>query len=673
MICIVMGHLGIGRINSFVFTFHVPIFFLISGYFLSDKLTTREYIKRKGKQLIIPYIITCIFIIGGTTIRGIIQTRSLENVVENVKTWTLASIYGSGTIEYSSPFYMKQIGATWFFLALFLALIIVRFFITEKYAFCWIIIIAYCGYKMTDILWLPFSIQAGMTASLFVYIGWLSKKKKLFEKAVPFPILSGMICIWLFCIIFGGQLYLVRNYFGNGLLDIIGALCGSYLVILFAKKIEENTSWLSLILEFYGKNTLLMLCCHAFELKVISWEWVWKFFGDQLKLQNFSVVCILIILKLLFCTLGIYLIKYIQRIYKSIILKFSQKEQIQKTFINKSVESDRVKYWDVAKGITIILMILGHVSIPEYLRRIIFSFHMPLFIIANGYFIKSYDIKRTFTRSIKSLLYPYCITCIISAVIFAVIGNNGNFCMPLFMHKIKAMLGGMSKISTKFQGFDSVCVVWFVCSLFITRNLYVVLMNIVGKYSKTIIIGTVALVTFLGYILGQYYAFLPWSFDVALVSVPFIMFGDWLRKKQIIEKNYFWTLILPGAIWVYFLKMGIHIELATRYYPCGIFSFIEAIAGSLVVISVSKMITKWKGGVKLISWIGKNSILILAIHCLELLYMNWGEWIFKYLPFSMNWFRIFVLKSILIIVTAALVSLLKNWISKGISTIRVKA
>nr|WP_281419959.1 acyltransferase family protein [Faecalicatena faecalis] len=342
-------------------------------------------------------------------------------------------------------------------------------------------------------------------------------------------------------------------------------------------------------------------------------------------------------------------------------------------FVNKSVESESAQYWEVAKGITIILMILGHVSIPEYLRRIIYSFHIPLFIITSGYFIKSYDIKRTFTRSIKSLLYPYCVTCVISAVIFAVIGNHGNFYMPFFVHKMKAMLGGMSKISTKFQDFDSVCVVWFLCSLFITRNLYVALMNVIGKYSKTIIIGMAVLIALLGYTLGQYYAFLPWSFDVALVTVPFIMFGDWLRKKQVVDKNYFWTLILPGAIWIYFLKMGIHIELTTRYYPCGIFSFIEAIAGSLVVISVSKMLTKWEKVAKVMSWLGKNSMLILGIHCLELLYMNWNEWVFEYLPFTMNWFRIFVIKSIIIILTAVIVSIIKTWLSRGLQIIRIKA
>ena len=37
MLCIIAGHFGIVSAGRFVFTFHVPLFFLLSGYFLSTK------------------------------------------------------------------------------------------------------------------------------------------------------------------------------------------------------------------------------------------------------------------------------------------------------------------------------------------------------------------------------------------------------------------------------------------------------------------------------------------------------------------------------------------------------------------------------------------------------------------------------------------------------------
>lgn len=136
--------------------------------------------------------------------------------------------------------------------------------------------------------------------------------------------------------------------------------------------------------------------------------------------------------------------------------------------------ASRILYWDIAKGIAIILMVLGHTDCLPPIRGAIFSFHMPFFIIANGYFIKYYDVKKTFHKSIKTLLYPYFVICMLSAVIYTILQSKNGMPLECFLWKIKAMIGGISKVSTRFYTFDSVWVVWFICALFITRNLYVV-------------------------------------------------------------------------------------------------------------------------------------------------------------------------------------------------------
>ena len=48
--------------------------------------------------------------------------------------------------------------------------------------------------------------------------------------------------------------------------------------------------------------------------------------------------------------------------------------------MTKPVTSQRVEWIDCAKGITMLLVILGH-SVYGSLRGVIFSFHMPLFFI----------------------------------------------------------------------------------------------------------------------------------------------------------------------------------------------------------------------------------------------------------------------------------------------------
>ena len=47
----------------------------------------------------------------------------------------------------------------------------------------------------------------------------------------------------------------------------------------------------------------------------------------------------------------------------------------------------RIRYFDMAKGLGIILVVLGHIEyISDELRAWISSFHMPLFFILSGCF-----------------------------------------------------------------------------------------------------------------------------------------------------------------------------------------------------------------------------------------------------------------------------------------------
>ena len=60
-------------------------------------------------------------------------------------------------------------------------------------------------------------------------------------------------------------------------------------------------------------------------------------------------------------------------------------------YTNKKVDQElvrdkkRIKYIDIARGIAIILMVIGHVIEAGLGRNIIYSFHMVLFIIVSGY------------------------------------------------------------------------------------------------------------------------------------------------------------------------------------------------------------------------------------------------------------------------------------------------
>lgn len=46
--------------------------------------------------------------------------------------------------------------------------------------------------------------------------------------------------------------------------------------------------------------------------------------------------------------------------------------------------SKRIEWIDVAKGICIVLMVVGHTRLPSIISNWIWSFHMPFFFFISG-------------------------------------------------------------------------------------------------------------------------------------------------------------------------------------------------------------------------------------------------------------------------------------------------
>ncbi|PWM44342.1 MAG: hypothetical protein DBX43_02390 [Coriobacteriia bacterium] len=117
MLCIIAGHFGIASANRFVYTFHVPLFFLLSGYFLSTKTDFLPFMKQKARQLLIPYYVTGIVILAVATIVNHFLWPDI-NAIQNAKSILGALLYGAGT-PHTDPFAIRQIGLLWFLWALF--------------------------------------------------------------------------------------------------------------------------------------------------------------------------------------------------------------------------------------------------------------------------------------------------------------------------------------------------------------------------------------------------------------------------------------------------------------------------------------------------------------------------------------------------------------------------
>lgn len=228
ILCVIAGHMGNETINRFVFSFHMPLFFIISGYFISEGLSSANLFKKRARQLVPPYVFTCLIVIlmslAKTLIGIFLGSKSLQDFASVLIKWVYASLYGAGT-DHHAPFEIVQIGAVWFLLATISSNYFAKKADEIKHPFLFVTSIAFIGYITSKLFWLPWSIQCGMTATPFVYFGIRLKKKGFFNKPVneQFPLFVFSFAIWGCEIIFSTPwMDIAQNRFPLGPLDFIG-------------------------------------------------------------------------------------------------------------------------------------------------------------------------------------------------------------------------------------------------------------------------------------------------------------------------------------------------------------------------------------------------------------------------------------------------------------------
>lgn len=249
--------------------------------------------------------------------------------------------------------------------------------------------------------------------------------------------------------------------------------------------------------------------------------------------------------------------------------------------------SSRLDFMDAAKCIGILLVVLGHcTTFPSegLLHRIptfIYSFHMPLFFIISGFFLKPLPLKDSCCKYLKIYIKPnLVVTAIVMLTLIIESTINGVF-------DFKADVLDVALCTERRLG-----PIWFLYALFGTCFLYQMIYSCRLKTRLIIIAIAVALGT-----ASSTYLTLPFHVQSSLFALVFVEFGRLMREKNLIDKvkhmPWYWY-ILPLLIFIFDAgKGGIDIGQA-RYNPFH-FNIIGACIGSLILI-VALTKVKFGGG-----------------------------------------------------------------------------
>lgn len=280
--------------------------------------------------------------------------------------------------------------------------------------------------------------------------------------------------------------------------------------------------------------------------------------------------------------------------------------------------SNRIEWIDATKALAIVLMIIGHtVDFGTFTRNLIFSFHMPVFVLLSGYTYKIRTDKSKLIpatiKDVKRLLGPVCVTFLIEIMLRFITGNV--YTLQAFLEMLKVRTTAIFWASG-IAVHDSAALgsIWFLISLFWVR-LIVRFITTFFAYHISIIIMLALSVA--GVFIGRIY-YLPQNFDVVLAMLFFFAVGMlWKKYDEEIRKYNIILTIVSVLFLSLCLYKGIYIELASRSYPYGFVCFVEAVAGSFLCVQVATLLTKCRPVNKWMQIVGKETLLILCIHYLD--------------------------------------------------------
>lgn len=282
---------------------------------------------------------------------------------------------------------------------------------------------------------------------------------------------------------------------------------------------------------------------------------------------------------------------------------------------NVAKQKERILWIDIAKGLGMILVVVGHSRPPQLIYEAISSFHMPLFFFLSGFVYRVnssfVSMKKRMLKDITKLVLPYIITVCFIGVFLLIInfqGRNGFYESLYDLGKSSLFGSGSNYYEIKMIG-----EIWFLLAMFWTRRLMDGLFFIQNSILRlTLLVIGAAFSIFL----ASKEIWLATNFDIALVSVLFMYCGYLFQKRSKTKKKlYFWCAIIVICLYALAFSM---LEMSNRsYYHLWYLSLPGAIAMSILISKLSMLLSKIKGLCLFLSYIGRHSLLFLCIHSLD--------------------------------------------------------
>lgn len=282
----------------------------------------------------------------------------------------------------------------------------------------------------------------------------------------------------------------------------------------------------------------------------------------------------------------------------------------------------RITYFDMVKGLAIILVVLGHIEyISDPLRTWISSFHMPVFFVVSGMLIRykneqDISLSESVRKKAKGILIPYFWFSLLYFFIDIINVYRGEITSEILLRDTISSLT-----------FYGVSVLWFLPALFISEVLFLFLTKKLKPYISIPLIAVLAILSYVIQLLcGDFASAHSASLLIsALIDFMRVFLRGFIATAFVMIAYYTFPLINKResfSIWE--LIIGIFMFLVnlvlSQINGCVDFHYIKennvplfyicALLGSYSLILICKNCKYLKP----IGFFGKNSLVVMATH-----------------------------------------------------------
>lgn len=292
-------------------------------------------------------------------------------------------------------------------------------------------------------------------------------------------------------------------------------------------------------------------------------------------------------------------------------------------------DTKRIAYLDVAKGIGMLLVVMGHVEYIDIgLRQFITVFHMPLFFLISGILLEEKKEENKafaglFKRKLQRIMVPYAVFSMLS------------FLLESFRILIKDLDQWNVVLRQLFQSccLQGVSTLWFLPALFISEMLFI------GIRKKASHVGTIVITMLLVIVcsMGNQYEQLFYEYhavsrqyrllhDVCSMvirntfCIGFVCAGYYVNKYFLkITKSYsrnFFGLIICSILALLLISNAGGADLRFMEFGFLPIYLTAAVMGSVTVILFSRFLEYLPIMPirKMAEYYGKNSLIIMVTH-----------------------------------------------------------